>query len=119
MPLWILSIDMCKAFDTINHHALMQALRSRNLPDEYVALLLLLLLYTNQKASVNHSSEFPIQRSVKQGYILRAMLFNCVLSTAFDECRLSLHQACLFTRMVFHKKQIRDDMLLYAKSLDE
>ena len=36
MPLWILSIDMRKAFDTIDLHALMQALRSRNLLDEYV-----------------------------------------------------------------------------------
>ena len=48
MPLWILSIDMRKAFDTIDHRALMEALRSRNLPDEYVALLS--LLYTNQMA---------------------------------------------------------------------
>ena len=39
MPLWILSMDMRKAFDTIDHRALMEALRSRHLPKEYVALL--------------------------------------------------------------------------------
>ena len=72
---------MRKVFDTIGYRALMQALRLRNLPNEYVALLS--LLYTNQKANVNHSSEFLIQRGVKQGNALSVILFNCVLEMAF------------------------------------
>ena len=39
MPLWILRMNMRKAFDTIDHRALIEALRSRNLPEEYVAFV--------------------------------------------------------------------------------
>ena len=82
MPLWIISMDMRKAFDAIDHIALMRALRSRGLPEEYVSLLS--VLYSNQKASVNRSSEFKIQRHVKQGDPLSVILFNCILDTTFD-----------------------------------
>ena len=54
MQLWILSVDMRNAFDTINHRAFMEALRSRHLPEEYVTVLS--LLHSNQKMNVNHSS---------------------------------------------------------------
>ena len=43
----MLSMDMRKAFDTIDHLALVQALRSRGLPESYVSLLSLLLWYSN------------------------------------------------------------------------
>ena len=88
MPLWMISMDMRKAFDTIDHIALMRALRSRGLPEKCVSLLS--VLYSNQKASVNRSSEFKIKRGVKQGDPLSAILFNCILDTAFDAWRLSL-----------------------------
>ena len=82
MPLWILNIDMRKIFDTIDHPTLVSALRSRELPDVYISLLS--ILYKNQKASVNGSSKFPIQKGFKQGDTLSAILFNCVLDFAFD-----------------------------------
>ena len=59
----ILSMDMTKAFDTIDHHSLMAALRSRELPDAYISLLC--MSYTNQKTYVNGSSDFLIQNGVK------------------------------------------------------
>ena len=39
LPLWILSMDMLKEFDTIDHGAFMQTLRSKRLFDEYISLL--------------------------------------------------------------------------------
>ena len=88
LELWLLSMDMRKAFDTIDHHALMQSLRSKGLPDAYISLLS--VMYTNQKASANGSSKFPIQRGVKQGDTLSVILFNCVLDIAFDTWRFYL-----------------------------
>ena len=82
MSLWMISMDMRKAFVTIDHIVLMRALRSRGLPEEYVSLLS--VLYSNQKASVNGSSEFKIQRGVKQGDPFSAILFNCILHIVFD-----------------------------------
>ena len=111
---------MRKAFDTIDHHALMQSLRSKGLPDAYISLLS--VMYTNQKASANGSSKFPIQRGVKQGDTLSAILFNCVLDIAFDTWRLSLAtEGILIAHGLQRLTNIRyaDDILLYAKSLDE
>ena len=72
--------------------------------------------------NVNHSSEFPVQRRVKQGDIISAIIFNCVLDIAFEELRLSLHEEGLFIahglpRLI--NTRYADDILLYAKSLDE
>ena len=120
LELWLLSMDMRKAFDTIDHHALMQSLRSKGLPDAYISLLS--VMYTNQKASANGSSKFPIQRGVKQGDTLSAILFNCVLDIAFDTWRLSLaNEGILIAHGLQRLTNIRyaDDILLYAKSLDE
>ena len=38
LELWMMSMDMRKAFDTIDHKALLRALRSRELPEEYISL---------------------------------------------------------------------------------
>ena len=39
MSLWIVSMDMREAFDRFDHRTLMEALRPRNLSEEYIALL--------------------------------------------------------------------------------
>ena len=83
LELWMISMDMRKAFDTIDHKALLRALRSRGLPEEYISLIS--ILYGNQRASVNRSSEFPVQRIMNQRDTLSAILFNSVLDIAFDE----------------------------------
>ena len=113
-------MDMRKAFDTIDHSALMQSLRSKGLPEEYISLLT--ILYADQKGVVNHSSEFLIQRGVKQGDTLSAILFNCILDMAFDLWLASLtHEDIFIAHGLSRLTNIRytDDILLYAKSLDE
>ena len=87
---------------------------------QYVALLL--MLYANQMASVNGSSKFQVQRGVKQGDILSAILFNCVLDVVFDEWRRSLDTEGLYIALgVPRLTNIRyaDDILLFAKSIEE
>ena len=81
--LWVLIMDMPKAFDTIDHTALVRALRSRRLPEPYVSVLC--LLYAKKMASANGSSKFLIQRGVKQEDTLSTIILNCVLDVAFDE----------------------------------
>ena len=72
---------MRKAFDTVEHEKVIEALLHSGVPQEYCALLR--LLYANQRGSVHGSKEFHIQRGVKQGDTLSAILFNCVLDLAF------------------------------------
>jgi hypothetical protein len=74
IPLWMISLDLKKAFDRIEFGPLFEALREQGVPDAYIELLS--ILYRNQKGTVDGKTFFDIQRGVKQGDVLSAMLFN-------------------------------------------
>ena len=83
---------------------------------------MLQLLYAHQRGSVYDSKEFDIQRGVKQGDTLSAILFNCVLDLAFKKWKLRLTNEGLFTGFGLERltnTRYADDILLYAKSLRE
>ena len=63
MPLWLLSMDLRKAFDRIDHDALLQALRDHGIDEAYLALID--LFYSDQRGVVQGSRSFHIQREVK------------------------------------------------------
>eukprot|EP00973_Karenia_brevis_P050781 7053830-Karenia_brevis.AAC.1 len=71
---WCASLDLSKAFDTINHSFLFQALAVQNIPSSYIQLLQ--LLYKSQKGQVGSSYIFDIETGVKQGDVLSTLLFN-------------------------------------------
>eukprot|EP00973_Karenia_brevis_P009778 1320948-Karenia_brevis.AAC.1 len=117
---WICSIDLKKAFDRIEFEALFRALREHELPEPYVHLLI--ALYSNQVASVNGSSQFNIQRGVKQGDIISPLLFNCALEVAFKswKSKLSYHGFLIHhDHPRFNNVRYADDILLFAKSKAE
>ena len=74
VPLWLLSMDLRKAFDTVSHDQLFRALGYHGLDPGYIELLK--ILYINQTGSVNGSRHFDILSGVKQGDILSAIIFN-------------------------------------------
>ena len=82
MPIWVASLDLRRVFDQIEFSALVEALRSHNLPESYVHLIS--ALYSDQEGVVKSSRHFPIKRGVKQGDILIAILINCILEFAFS-----------------------------------
>ena len=76
----------------------------------------------NQHGSVNGSSSFPILRGVKQGVILSAILFNCVLDIAFERWKARLTNEGLYIVWGLQRltnTRYADDVLIYAKSLQE
>ena len=77
LPLWIVSLDLSKAFDRVDHEALFAALADHGIPKNMI--LLIRRLYSNQTGRVNESKQFPIERGVKQGDILSPMLFNAIM----------------------------------------
>ena len=83
MPLWIISVDLTKAFDRIEHHALFDALRKQGVHGEYIRLLS--DIYQNQTGTVNDSASFCISRGVKQGDVLSSLLFNASLEAAVSD----------------------------------
>ena len=121
IPVWIVSIDLKKAFDRINHEALFKALAEQNLDDEHLALLQ--CLYKHQRGIVGEYN-FPIIRGVRQGDVLSLLLFNAVLQHAMEKWQhqlvdegfaLSLDSTCPRLTNI----RYADDLLLFGKSLSE
>ena len=89
IPVWTISLDLRKAFDTIKFLPLFAALRRQGVPEAYVQLLS--ALYEKQIGTVNGSSPFNILRGAKQGDVLSSMLFNAGLEEAFRNWKYRLH----------------------------
>ena len=89
IPVWILSLDLSKAFDRVSWPALWQALRGSGLSHHMVWLLQ--QLYADQHGQAlgewGRSKEFSITASVRQGCVLSPRLFCCVLQWAMASWR--------------------------------
>ena len=83
LPLWVCAVDFKKAFDTVEHCSLWQALEDQGVDAEYVSLFK--RLYENQRGHVSVQVEskcFDIGRGTKQGDPVSPILFNSVLEFA-------------------------------------
>ena len=80
IKMWTATVDFTKAFDSISHNSIWEALKSCNVDHEYVSFLR--KIYKDQKASVQtdeESESFDIQKGSKQGDPMSSLLFNTVL----------------------------------------
>ena len=85
IKMWTAMVDFTKAFDSISHKSIWEALKSCNVDHEYVSLLR--KIYKDQKASVQTDEEskiFDIQKGSKQGDPMSSLLFNTVLQYSFE-----------------------------------
>ena len=111
-------IDIKKAFDSVNHEILMKKLLCCGIPVEYVDIIR--YAYANQYVKVRYkssfSSEWKINRGVRQGGVLSGLLFNiyinsliCNISLMKQGCKLGIHNAnCI---------AYADDIVLLAPSV--
>ena len=86
IKMWIATIDFTKAFESITHKSVWQALNSCGINHEYIRLLK--KIYKDQKALVQTDVEinmFEIKRGTKQGDSLSSLLFNTVLQNSLKE----------------------------------
>ena len=114
--LWVVTIDLKKAFDRVDHTAMFKALR-KQMDGEYVNLLE--QLYKNQYGNVG-THRFPITRGVRQGDILSPLLFNAVLEHAMAKWKRKLrsHGFCMYADNEHERlTNIRyaDDIVLFGK----
>ena len=86
VPLWVVTIDLKKAFDRVDHTSLFNALKEQIDP-EYVSLLE--KLYETQYGNVG-THKFRIGRGVRQGDVLSPILFNAVLEHTMRKCKTKL-----------------------------
>ena len=91
LPLCIGFTDYEKAFDTVEHFAIFEALRKTNVNETYINILQ--NIYNQATARVHLdklvSTEFPIHRGVRQGDPLSPKLFTAVMEEVFKKADIS------------------------------
>ena len=80
--LWMMSMDMYKAFNSIEHEAALHALIQQDVDPAYVALIA--TLYKPRIASVDESQELSVGRDVRQEDVSSSILCNCVIDVVFQ-----------------------------------
>jgi len=121
--LWIAAVDYVKAFDSVEHRSLWDALSEQGVPPGYVELLK--KLYSDQKGMVvtdQWSKYFDISRGTKQGDPLSSLLFNSLLEhilrklkPTWSARRVGIEMS-LGTETYLTNLRFADDILLLAHS---
>ena len=77
--MWAVTIDVTKAFDSITHKSMWNAVKSCNIEHDYIRLLM--KLYRDQKATAltdEESDLFEIKKGTKQGHPLSSLLLESI-----------------------------------------
>ena len=85
IKIWVATVDFMKAFDSISHQSLWEALEKCGIESNYISLLR--RLYAEQKGTVStdkKSDMFEMKRGTKHGYPLSSVLFNTVLQNGTE-----------------------------------
>ena len=124
LPIWVLSLDLSKAFDRVDWQALWTALRDRGISPHMIWIIQ--RLYSEQVGQVTtpteSSKEFPIRAGVRQGCVLSPRLFCAVLEWAMHDWKqagqhfgIQLHR----NSQALTDLRFADDILLFALSLQQ
>jgi hypothetical protein len=112
------AIDISKAFDKANNHALLLKLMDRNVPRKFV--LLLLYWYSKMFVTVKWKSYFSesvkLTAGVRQGGILSPYLFAIYVDNLLIKLKKSKF-GCHIAGMCLNAIMYADDLLLLAISL--
>ena len=90
--LYMVFIDLTKAFDTVNRPALWKVLRKLGIPENMLSVIS--SFHNGMKASVHaggeSSTSFNVSNGTKQGCVMApvlfALFFSVMLSHAFEDC---------------------------------
>ena len=124
LPLWIISLDLSKAFDTVKWDTLWEALRRQNISDQLIWILQ--CLYHDQTGVVRDgagaSRKFDILSGVRQGCVLSPRLFCAALELAMSEWRAANPQGGIdlgddMLRLL--DLRFADDVLIFANTKEE
>ena len=126
IPVWIVSLNLSKAFDRANWNALWLALRDHGVSDQLIWILQ--WIYSNQLGEVqgehSNNNPFPIHAGVRQGCVLSPRLFCSVLQWGMSVWRQNAEaRKCSFDlgdNMAFLLDlRFADDILLFARTAAE
>jgi len=79
-------IDYTKAFDSVKHNSMMEALKKQGVQKIYIQIINEMYSKTKARVKTDRIGEtFSVKKGVKQGDPLSAIIFNCVLEDVFRE----------------------------------
>ena len=115
VPMWCASFDLRKAFDRNEYNALFDTMKVQRVP--HACLKFLASLY-HDHVGLGQGRQFPIKRGMKQGDVLRPLLFNAGLEYAMRNRKLRVQHCGLHYADHELSTNVRyaDDLMLYAKS---
>ena len=116
--IFVVFLDLAKAFDTVHHELVTRALRRQGCPEHFIEVVKDLYdgAVTRVSNGTSDTGEIEIRSGVKQGCPLSPLLFNLVMDELVDEldprlgCRLS--DGSRIATMAF-----ADDLVLVSESL--
>ena len=105
--LWVVAVDFKKAFDSVEHEAIWQALEELGAPLRYVEVLR--SLYRGQEGRVvaeKESKPFKIARGTKQGDPVSCTLFNAVLGVVLRRLKVKSIKTCGRKPLALHASEL-------------
>ena len=123
-PLWIISLDLSKAFDKVDWNALWTALRQHGISEHLIWILQ--CVYFGQTGVVREhdtdSCGFNVRGGVRQGCVLSPRLFSSVLEMALSSWRGKMEAEGLSLEdglKPLLDLRFADDILLFCTTLDK
>jgi hypothetical protein len=119
MPLYCSFVDYSKAFDSLDHNSIWEALKEQGVEHNFIRIIK--NIYTNSKARIQLESkgnEIKIMRGVRQGDPLSPKLFSAVLehifrNVCFENCGIVLDGARL------SHLRFADDLVILSNNPDQ